>query len=664
MIRKFKKQPITLSTALLLSQSLIAAPTDVSNLLEYVGNPLVSAGVTGGNRSVTDMRYFHGRLFVSYGMTNNGSANKFLYADPVSKTVGEEAHPGINLELEVSSRFHVAANTLLLQADDWTGGTRGFFTRTAGGSWSLIVATGAEDHNRDAFRFGDRYWMSSGGGGYPRMLSARVGSPQSNLGRISNTAPSGYSDLSNFLASTYLTFRGRLYAVNANWPGSVAPFLLRLDGTSQSPLKWNVVRSDSGELFTAPDNVGLTYTISVGLATDTAEVTYAGQNRLIFPARKGSSNATSLFQISDLESGKATSITLPDALTNPAPSTMQLIHREGRVFAAVFQLNTAGTATTVQVHQLKTNEDPGLTSSWPAIFRFTSSEIFGRTGTYGHSFDYGGGRFHFIANTLYNPYQSKNVGSYDNIGKIYTLPFTALPALAKATPDLPDGTGRGSAALPASNPTVRRISATSNALAWGPIRNEAYGWKLERSVDGSPYSTVGIFAGEEVTWVDSSVPAGGQAAYRILGYTTAGFSAAVQFPVAGQAPSTYQDWQALTDWKAIPEDQRNPTDDPDGDGLNNATERAFGTNPVAPSASPSGKLLISLNPDGTRSLKTSFFKGAPERSYILQYSTTLGSWANMTTGSELYDETTGLHYRTWTAPVSEPRAFVRIQVSP
>ncbi len=60
-------------------------------------------------------------------------------------------------------------------------------------------------------------------------------------------------------------------------------------------------------------------------------------------------------------------------------------------------------------------------------------------------------------------------------------------------------------------------------------------------------------------------------------------------------------------------------------------------------------------------LKTFYHKAAPEMSYILQHSTTLGSWADVTTGSELFDSTKGLHYRTWVAPSDEPRGFTRIK---
>ncbi len=129
-------------------------------------------------------------------------------------------------------------------------------------------------------------------------------------------------------------------------------------------------------------------------------------------------------------------------------------------------------------------------------------------------------------------------------------------------------------------------------------------------------------------------------------------------------PATYSDWKTGINWGPIPDDQRGPTNDPDGDGIDNATERAFGTNPAGQGVGPSGKLLINPHPDGSLILKTTYYKGAPERTYILQRSTTLGSWVEETRGAELYDSSSGLHYRNWTAPASQPRAFTRIKVSP
>jgi len=131
----------------------------------------------------------------------------------------------------------------------------------------------------------------------------------------------------------------------------------------------------------------------------------------------------------------------------------------------------------------------------------------------------------------------------------------------------------------------------------------------------------------------------------------------------GTAPKTYSDWKAGITWGSIPENQRNETDDPDGDGRNNATERAFGGNPAASDTDSGSGIESSKNPDGSRILKVLYRKGVREMNYVLQQSTTLSTWADVTGSSESYDGSKGYHFRTWTAPANQTRGFTRIKAT-
>ena len=129
----------------------------------------------------------------------------------------------------------------------------------------------------------------------------------------------------------------------------------------------------------------------------------------------------------------------------------------------------------------------------------------------------------------------------------------------------------------------------------------------------------------------------------------------------GTASQTYEQWKSNVAWGSVPEGQRGANDDPDGDGLTNASERAFGANPTLPDKRLGGDSAVTSNPDGSHVLKTFYHKGISGMNYVLQQSTTLSSWADVTTSPELFDSAKGLYYRTWNASANQPRFFTRIK---
>lgn len=196
----------------------------------------------------------------------------------------------------------------------------------------------------------------------------------------------------------------------------------------------------------------------------------------------------------------------------------------------------------------------------------------------------------------------------------------------------------------------------SNHTSWSWTRDAA-----ERLSPGDPPKSYSIPVGTDFT---------GEVKYLVLigdddaapGSTSATFSNIRIHN--GTNPSSYQKWKEMIQWGSINPALQEPDQDPDQDGINNATERAFGTDPRKPGPAYSGKFEVSQNPQSNASLKIKYLKGAPEKNYILQQTNDLQSWTDVVSSVEQFDLSTGDYFHEWT-PTNNPRSkFIRIKVSP
>lgn len=112
---------------------------------------------------------------------------------------------------------------------------------------------------------------------------------------------------------------------------------------------------------------------------------------------------------------------------------------------------------------------------------------------------------------------------------------------------------------------------------------------------------------------------------------------------------------------------RGETDDPDGDGIPNFLEYAFGGHPMVPNSANGRPSFVTLpNPENPALMDVhiSYRRFVDELDYIAEYSHSLthGVWTPVG-GEEWYDEVTSLHGRTLTLPADAPKAFFRMRVS-
>jgi hypothetical protein len=130
------------------------------------------------------------------------------------------------------------------------------------------------------------------------------------------------------------------------------------------------------------------------------------------------------------------------------------------------------------------------------------------------------------------------------------------------------------------------------------------------------------------------------------------------------APEDYAAWAAVQNWGSLPASEREPGADPDGDGIINALERAFGTDPVVPDSPSQPLTAFELVPDGSCLVTMIFRKAVAAGSYIPWVSFDLDLWNEITTFTESYDSASGLTTITFTLPAPVgPKVFSRLRYS-
>ena len=125
---------------------------------------------------------------------------------------------------------------------------------------------------------------------------------------------------------------------------------------------------------------------------------------------------------------------------------------------------------------------------------------------------------------------------------------------------------------------------------------------------------------------------------------------------------SYPAWKAGIAWGGTPELQREGNQDPDGDGMANALEMAFGTSPTANDSLRFPKQQVVRNGDGSYAVSLSYPRVDGTDTIIMEHSTDLVTWENTGVSAEAFDSSTGRYKQSRTAPRTEARGFTRLRV--
>jgi hypothetical protein len=216
---------------------------------------------------------------------------------------------------------------------------------------------------------------------------------------------------------------------------------------------------------------------------------------------------------------------------------------------------------------------------------------------------------------------------------------------------------------PAASPSGFTATAlpgdgTRITLAWNALDTASTGFLLERSANaGVTWTQVATYSGLASGHLDTGLTPGTAYLYRLRTYTS-GFSAPVT--ASATTPSAIAAWRWIHFGQSAATGSAADLADPDGDGVVNFLEYAFGSIPTNPASVSAPSLQVSGH-----SLQISFFRARSELTYEILASNTLApdSWTVIATNPGAVSATVPVVY-TDTVSVSEiPRRFLRLRVS-
>ncbi len=135
----------------------------------------------------------------------------------------------------------------------------------------------------------------------------------------------------------------------------------------------------------------------------------------------------------------------------------------------------------------------------------------------------------------------------------------------------------------------------------------------------------------------------------------------VDFSGFDPVPQTFGQWSGSVNWGLISVEQRDEDDDPDGDGRNNRTERALGTDPTKADQPTGFELRVAPQPGGA-TFTMYYIRHAPDETYGLVHSASLTGWSEAGVSTEQWDAASSRHFRT--CSVTGPAGFATLRLYP
>lgn len=229
------------------------------------------------------------------------------------------------------------------------------------------------------------------------------------------------------------------------------------------------------------------------------------------------------------------------------------------------------------------------------------------------------------------------------------------------------------AAVPAppAFPVATAAGARRVELVWIDASSNETGFQIERSIEpAAGFVGIGATASGRANWSDTGVEPATVYFYRVRAVGGGGVSAYSEV-VSATTDSPHEEWLAGFDWSGA---DSSDTGDPDGDGLSNLLEYAFGLDP----RSRDSGYPLTASPLGTRSgIAFRRALGREDLSWLVEGSTDLNAWVSYAraagdgafageNGGEVVSEETSNHESTVriVAPaLAAPAVFLRVRVA-
>lgn len=173
--------------------------------------------------------------------------------------------------------------------------------------------------------------------------------------------------------------------------------------------------------------------------------------------------------------------------------------------------------------------------------------------------------------------------------------------------------------------TANCVSVGQVRVTWSATNGGQDGFRLERSTDAQRFLEIASVAGTNA-FDDPGLTSGTTYYYRLRGYNKLGFSDYSTVAVT-TTWTPKQVWRFQYFGTISNTNNAADTADPDGDGLVNFLEYAFGRNPMNSDA----KGVVTGQIDASGKLQIAFLRARAELTYVVQSSGDLVNWTNIIT---------------------------------